>query len=115
VAHYHQQSLNIYIVQVLLLLVAPALFAASIYMVLGRLITFTGAEAMSPIRVRWLTKIFVCGDVFSFLVQSGGNYRLFPCFLALHSVCERPFLLGSFSDRLLSLYFSLTPADGYRE
>jgi len=72
-AHYHENSLNIYILQILLLLVAPALFAASIYMVLGRLILFTQAEAMSPIRARWLTKIFVCGDVFSFLVQSGGG------------------------------------------
>ncbi|RDL40809.1 uncharacterized protein BP5553_00788 [Venustampulla echinocandica] len=59
--------------QTLLLLLAPALFAASIYMVLGRLITYTRGESRAPIRQRWLTKIFVGGDVLSFLVQSGGG------------------------------------------
>jgi len=72
-AHSNQSSMNIYILQTILLLVAPALFAASIYMVLGRLIVFTHAEAMSPIRANWMTKIFVCGDVLSFLVQAGGG------------------------------------------
>ena len=82
-AHSNKDSLNIYIVQILLLLVAPALFAASIYMVLGRLIIFTQGEAMSPIRARWLTKIFVCGDIFSFLVQSGGTYYVSAFYLTM--------------------------------
>lgn len=73
-ANKNQTSLGIYILQTLLLLVAPALFAASIYMILGRMIAFTRAEALSPIRRTWLTKIFVFGDVFSFLVQSGGKH-----------------------------------------
>jgi len=59
------------------LLVAPALFAASVYMILGRIILLTQSEAYSPIKARWLTKIFVFGDVFSFLVQSGGMFRYF--------------------------------------
>jgi len=59
--------------QTILLLVAPALFAASIYMILGRLIIFTDGESMAPIRARWLTKIFVGGDLVSFLTQAGGN------------------------------------------
>ena len=42
-------------------------------MVLGRLIRFTEGENLAPIKARWLTKIFVCGDVLSFLVQSGGK------------------------------------------
>jgi hypothetical protein len=75
-AHNNQTSLSIYVVQVILLLVAPALFAASIYMVLGRLILVTQGESMAPIRAKWLTKIFVCGDVLSFLVQSAGTYHL---------------------------------------
>jgi RTA1 like protein len=72
IAHSNETSLSIYVVQVILLLVAPALFAASIYMVLGRLILVTQGESMAPIRAKWLTKIFVCGDVLSFLVQSAG-------------------------------------------
>ena len=59
--------------QSLLILLAPALFAASIYMVLGRIIRITDGEASSVIRSKWLTKIFVGGDVLSFLAQSAGG------------------------------------------
>jgi hypothetical protein len=58
--------------QSLLLLVAPALYAASIYMVLGRIIRRLDAEEYAIIRTKWLTKVFVIGDVLSFFVQSGG-------------------------------------------
>ncbi|PCG98267.1 RTA-like protein [Penicillium occitanis (nom. inval.)] len=51
-------------------LLAPALFAASIYMTLGRLLRFLRAEHLSLINVRWLTKIFVIGDCLSFVVQA---------------------------------------------
>ncbi|PLB45131.1 RTA1 like protein [Aspergillus steynii IBT 23096] len=53
------------------ILLGPALFAASVYMVLGRIITAVRAEHHSLIRVNWLTKIFVLGDVLSFVVQGG--------------------------------------------
>ena len=59
--------------QTLLLLVAPALFAASIYIILGRIILMVDGERYSLVRQRWLTAIFVCGDVFSFLIQSAGG------------------------------------------
>jgi hypothetical protein len=59
--------------QSLLLLIAPALFAASIYIVLGRVILLVDGEQYSLIRQKWLTKIFVTGDVISFLVQAGGG------------------------------------------
>ncbi|PVH79985.1 RTA1-domain-containing protein [Cadophora sp. DSE1049] len=65
-----------YIMQSLLLLLAPTLFAASIYMVLGRIIVLTGGEDLSLIRAKWLTKIFVAGDVMSFLAQSAGGGML---------------------------------------
>ncbi|TAQ86309.1 hypothetical protein B7494_g5365 [Chlorociboria aeruginascens] len=71
--HNNMENRTLYILQTVLLLLAPALFAASIYMVLGRLILFTEAEKLAPIRVSRLTKIFVTGDVFSFLVQAGGG------------------------------------------
>lgn len=53
------------------ILVAPALFAASIYMTLGRIIRSVNAEKYSLIRVNWLTKLFVLGDVMSFMIQGG--------------------------------------------
>ena len=68
-----------YIIQSLLLLLAPALLAASIYMVLSRMIKLTHGERYSPISTRWLTSVFVSGDVLSFLTQSGGiNFTCIP-------------------------------------
>ncbi|KAM0805458.1 RTA1 like protein-domain-containing protein [Usnea florida] len=61
-----------YIVQVLFILIAPALFAATIYMELGRIIALCDGAHHSLIKLRWLTKIFVAGDVLSFLMQAGG-------------------------------------------
>jgi hypothetical protein len=61
-----------YIIQSVLTLVAPALFAASIYMELGRIIRLVHGEHLSIVRVSWMTKFFVFGDVFSFLLQSTG-------------------------------------------
>lgn len=72
---YPDCTLVPYILNILLPLVAPALFAASIYMVLGRIIRKTGGEELSLIRVTWLTKIFVLGDILSFLVQVIGKLR----------------------------------------
>lgn len=62
-------TLGPYIQQTLLLLVAPALFAGSIYMQLKRIIITIQAEQHSPVRVRWLTKLFVTGDILSFFAQ----------------------------------------------
>ncbi|KJZ80228.1 hypothetical protein HIM_00078 [Hirsutella minnesotensis 3608] len=62
-----------FIAQSVLILVAPALFAASIYMTLGRLMRRIHGEGHSLIPVRWLTRAFVAGDVASFLVQSAGG------------------------------------------
>lgn len=66
-------TLSPYIMQTLLLLLGPALYAASIYMILGRLILLTGGERYSLVRRTWLTKIFVGGDVMSFMMQSAGG------------------------------------------
>ncbi|OJI91498.1 hypothetical protein ASPTUDRAFT_38524 [Aspergillus tubingensis CBS 134.48] len=62
-----------YVGQELLLLLAPALFSASIYMILGRIIRLLDGDSHSLIRPSWLTKIFVTGDVLSFFIQSGGG------------------------------------------
>ncbi|KAF9696052.1 hypothetical protein EKO04_006001 [Ascochyta lentis] len=66
-------ALSPFIMQSLLLLLAPALYAASIYMILGRLILLTGGERYSLVRRTWLTKIFVGGDVVSFMMQGAGG------------------------------------------
>jgi hypothetical protein len=74
--NYGDWTTGPYIMQSLTLLLAPALFAASIYMVLGRLIRLVDGETHSPIRTKWLTPIFVAGDVISFLAQSAGGGML---------------------------------------
>jgi hypothetical protein len=68
--------------QSVLLLVAPALFAASIYMELGRIVLMVDGERSLFIRRKWLTKLFVSGDVLSFLMQSSG--KCFQC-IPLHN------------------------------
>lgn len=60
-----------YSIQSVFLLLGPTLFAASVYMTLGRLIRCVHAEKYSLIRIKWLTKVFVMGDIFSFMVQGG--------------------------------------------
>ncbi|KAM5354686.1 hypothetical protein ACJ41O_001333 [Fusarium nematophilum] len=61
-----------YVLQSTFLLLAPILFAASLYMTLSRIIRAVKGAAFSIIAPRWLTRIFVCGDAFSFLVQASG-------------------------------------------
>ncbi|KXJ94376.1 RTA1 like protein-domain-containing protein [Microdochium bolleyi] len=62
-----------YILQSILTLIAPALFAASVYMILGRLVRLVDGARHSLIPLRWLTKIFVTIDIIAFLLQGGGG------------------------------------------
>ncbi|GJP97300.1 RTA1-domain-containing protein [Aspergillus niger] len=64
------------LIQYILILVAPALLAASIYMEFGRLMIMVEGEQYSIIRRAWLTKIFVLGDVISFFAQFIGAAML---------------------------------------
>ncbi|KAL4940212.1 hypothetical protein BDV06DRAFT_230509 [Aspergillus oleicola] len=66
-------KLGPYVIQSIFILLAPVLYAASIYMFLKRLMRAVDAEKYSLIRARWLTKTFVTGDIFSFLVQGTGG------------------------------------------
>ncbi|CAN9376587.1 unnamed protein product [Alternaria alternata] len=70
--HSHPSSKNAYIVQTMLILLAPILFAATIYMFMGRLVLASGHTKASIIRPTWLTKIFLGGDILCFLVQAAG-------------------------------------------
>lgn len=62
-----------YVIQLTYILLAPTLMAASIYMMLGRIIHLTDGEARSIISSSKITKIFVTGDVICLLAQSGGK------------------------------------------
>ncbi|RFN48485.1 hypothetical protein FIE12Z_7294 [Fusarium flagelliforme] len=66
-------TLGPYIIQSIFLLVAPALFAATIYMELGRIVLMIDGEGRVMISKKWMTKIFVTGDILSFFLQGGGG------------------------------------------
>lgn len=89
-------ALGPFIMQSLLLLLAPALFAATVYMILGRIILLTDGEPYSLIRQKWLTKIFVTGDVISFLTQMCGGGIQAAGTLALLHAGEKIVVVGLF-------------------
>jgi hypothetical protein len=62
--------------QTVCILVAPALLAASLYMVFGRLVALVRAESLALVRAAWVTKIFVGGDLACFVVQVVGAATL---------------------------------------
>jgi hypothetical protein len=66
-------SLLPYILQYNMILLPPALFAATIYMILGRIILLTEATHLSIVSPRWLTAIFVSGDVISFMMLGSSS------------------------------------------
>ena len=49
--------------------------AASIYMILGRIIQLTAGEHHALLKRKWLTKTFVTGDVLSLCMQSCGKWQ----------------------------------------
>lgn len=72
-AHNHYTNIGPRIIETLFILLAPIIFAASIYMVLSRLMRATHGEQYSLIRITWLTKIFVGGDALCFVIQAAGG------------------------------------------
>ncbi|KAF1934838.1 RTA1-domain-containing protein [Clathrospora elynae] len=92
-SHYNVWALGPFIMQSLLILVAPALFAAFIYIILGRIIL-----------LKWLTKMFVTGDIFSLLLQgSGGGIQDMGIIESLY-LGERIIIGGLF---VLLLFFAI--------
>lgn len=61
-----------YVLQSTLLLITPIVFAASLFMNLSRIIRCVNGESYSLIPPRWLTRVFVFGDISSFVIQSRG-------------------------------------------
>lgn len=70
-SHNDRKSIGPWALQQIRLLCAPPFIAATIYMILGRLIRAFDAEHLSSIRTKRLTAIFVVNDVICFLTQSG--------------------------------------------
>ncbi|KAI9374118.1 RTA1 like protein-domain-containing protein [Aspergillus egyptiacus] len=71
-SHDATTSIGPWAQQQILLLVAPPLLSASIYMSLSRIMTALDAEHLSPIRPKRLTALFVTNDILCFLTQLVG-------------------------------------------
>jgi hypothetical protein len=102
------------VIQSVLILVAPALYAASIYMILGRLIRALHAEHLSFIPVKWLTKIFVSGDVVALLLQAGGGGIQAGGTLDLYEVGEKVIIVGLFVQIAIFSVFMATAVTVHR-
>ncbi|KAI5250683.1 RTA1-domain-containing protein [Aureobasidium subglaciale] len=72
-ARSHTTDTLPYAMQSLSVLLAPILFAASVYMYLGKIIRSVGGEKHCLIPLRFLTKTFVAGDIACFLAQGAGG------------------------------------------
>ncbi|THZ91564.1 RTA1-domain-containing protein [Aureobasidium pullulans] len=72
-ARSHTTDTLPYAIQSLLILLAPILFAASVYMYLGRVIHSVDGQRHCLIPLKFLTKVFVAGDVACFLAQGAGG------------------------------------------
>ncbi|KAM0228730.1 hypothetical protein ACHAPO_010480 [Fusarium lateritium] len=53
-----------------LLLLGPTCYSATIYMLLGRFIKYLEGDKYALIKPRWLTKIFLLGDITSIALQA---------------------------------------------
>lgn len=61
-----------FLLQNLLMLVAPPFLAATLYMSLSRITRALRAEELSLISLRWITKLFVLVDLACFVTQTAG-------------------------------------------
>jgi hypothetical protein len=107
-SHFDDTAIGGFVMQAILILIAPALYAASIYMILGRLIRALHAEPVSIIPVKWMTKVFVIGDVLSFLLQAGGGGIQAAGTLELYDIGEKVIIVGLFIQIFMFGFFLVT-------
>ncbi|KAK5674199.1 hypothetical protein LTS10_013036 [Elasticomyces elasticus] len=109
-SHFDQDALGGSIMQAILILVAPALFAASIYMILGRLIRVLHAEHLSLIPIKWITRIFVTGDVIAFTLQVASGGTQSGGSLGMYDLGEKIIIAGLFIQIIVFGFFVATSA-----
>lgn len=107
-SHFDSESIGGFVIQAILILVAPALYAASIYMILGRLIRTVKAEHLSIIPINWVTRIFVTGDVVAFSLQAGGGGIQSGGTLELYDIGEKIIIAGLFTQIVIFGFFVFT-------
>jgi hypothetical protein len=113
-SHFDGDAIGGFVIQAILILVAPALYAASIYMILGRLVRALHSESLSIIPVKWMTKIFVVGDVVSFLLQAGGGGVQAAGTIKMYDIGEKLIIVGLFVQIFMFSFFLVTALTFHR-
>lgn len=107
-SHFDPSAIGGFVMQAILILVAPALYAASIYMILGRLIRTLQADRLSLLPIAWATKVFVISDVVSFTLQAGGGGIQAAGTLELYDIGEKVIIAGLFVQIAMFGFFMAT-------
>jgi hypothetical protein len=107
-SHYDPESIGGFVIQAILILIAPALYAASIYMILARLIRAVNAEHLSLVPIKRVTKIFVMGDVVAFSLQAGGGGIQSAGTLEMYDIGEKLIIAGLFVQIIVFGFFMVT-------
>ncbi|KAK9427122.1 RTA1 like protein-domain-containing protein [Lipomyces doorenjongii] len=71
-SHQSRTEIKSWALQEMLILCAPPLVAATVYMALGRIIRSFDAEHLSSMSIKRLTLVFVLNDLLCFCTQLGG-------------------------------------------
>ncbi|EXK78736.1 hypothetical protein FOQG_16609 [Fusarium oxysporum f. sp. raphani 54005] len=103
-SHFDPKSIMPFAMQNGYILLAPALYAASMYMILGRLIRACHAHHLSPIPVSWVTRVLVGGDVISFTIQASGGSMAMGGF-SLLKISRIVVILGLFVQVIIFGFF----------
>ncbi|KAH7126624.1 RTA1 like protein-domain-containing protein [Dendryphion nanum] len=96
-------KLMLYIGQSMCIILPPSLYAATLYMIFGRLVLFVNAPEASIIHPTRVTKIFVCGDVLAFFLQAGGGGMMVQESMA--KMGQTVMLIGLFVQLLFFCFF----------
>ncbi|KAH7014748.1 RTA1 like protein-domain-containing protein [Ilyonectria destructans] len=105
-AHNKTGRIMPYAIQSMYILVAPALFAASIYMTLSRIVLAVQGSKYSLIKPSRVTAIFVGGDIATFMIQGGGAGLMVVQKAGFATWGERAILIGLVVQVLLFGFFT---------
>lgn len=98
-------SLILYLIQCILLVIPPLGFAATLYMVYSRIVRGIHGEDLSPVPMRWATKIFVGGDFTCFMVQGNAAGLLGNNNAAIVRIADYIIIVGLILQIELFLFF----------
>lgn len=113
-SHEDQTEISSWALQEMLIMCAPPLIAATIYMFLGRLIRALDAEHLSSIRPKWLTPIFVINDIICFLTQIAGAGVQVTGDQRVMSIGKKATLAGLIFSLIVFCFFVLVGAVFHR-